>query len=207
MSTADSRWDVMAMGIRKWWAEQKRQAAEAQEARKRERAEAAAAGRDAQRRDRAVRMKRFQPREWGIHSSRMRKNFYYRSRYTFHEYRDCVECDRIFAPWPEGTPRPPDEVLWRMQCCSEDCMQEWRRKRYAPRPTALYRWYDQDDVLLYVGVSTNVARRAGQHEDKEWWHRVARSTVEQFESRGAALDAESRAIREERPLFNIQQQR
>jgi hypothetical protein len=182
----------------------------AQEARERERRQAAEAASDARRRSMAIHMKRFRPRDWGIHNSRTRKSVgYYGISRTDHEYRDCKECDRIFAPWPEGTPQPKFTQyyvggFWEREFCTEECWREWERKRYGPRPTALYRWYDQDDVLLYVGVSTNVARRAGQHEDTEWWHRVARSTVEQFDSRGAALDAEAKAIREERPLYNIQ---
>jgi predicted GIY-YIG superfamily endonuclease len=197
------------MGIRRWWAEQKRQSEERDKAAARKRAEAAAKGRDGTRLNEAIYMKRRKPRDWGIHSSRMRKSGgYSRSRETDHEYRDCKECDRIFAPWPEGTAQPEFSryvsFTWQREFCGEDCWREWRRKRYAPRPTSLYRWYDENDALLYVGVSTNVARRAGQHEDKEWWHRVARSTVEQFDSRGAALDAEATAIQVERPLYNIQ---
>lgn len=76
------------------------------------------------------------------------------------------------------------------------------------RPTSLYRFYDADDQLLYVGISLNVFRRMAQHsERKTWWTAVARSTVEWHPTREAALEAERIAIRDEKPLHNIQHAR
>lgn len=73
------------------------------------------------------------------------------------------------------------------------------------RPTSLYRLYDADDRLLYVGISYNYWTRFGQHEGgKAWWRDVTRTTVEHFASREAALDAERQAIVDEEPLHNIQ---
>jgi hypothetical protein len=43
----------------------------------------------------------------------------------------------------------------------------------------LYRFFDSDDRLLYVGMSMHAARRASQHRhDKAWWPDVARMEVE-----------------------------
>ena len=70
--------------------------------------------------------------------------------------------------------------------------------------TTLYRFYDDRDRLLYVGISGNPARRHHEHsKEKPWWTEVARSTMEHFESRWAALDAERDAIHAEKPLYNI----
>ncbi|MDQ6721875.1 MAG: GIY-YIG nuclease family protein [Candidatus Dormibacteraeota bacterium] len=69
--------------------------------------------------------------------------------------------------------------------------------------TTLYRFYDRRGDLLYVGISLGFLIRWGQHRDKEWWHQIARSTLQHFPSRELALAAESLAIRDEHPRFNI----
>ena len=71
--------------------------------------------------------------------------------------------------------------------------------------TALYRHFDAEGRLLYVGITNNYARRSGEHaEDKPWWRDVARSEVERYPTRKAALEAEKRAIIAEHPLDNDQ---
>jgi predicted GIY-YIG superfamily endonuclease len=71
------------------------------------------------------------------------------------------------------------------------------------KPHALYRFFDRTDVLLYVGITMDLPARVGQHQkDKPWWVEVHHISVEQFESRSAALAAEERAIKEEGPLYN-----
>jgi hypothetical protein len=70
-------------------------------------------------------------------------------------------------------------------------------------PQALYRWYDRDDTLLYVGRSNQPVRRAGEHaQDKQWWRDVARSTVEWHPSLPAVIAAEKHAIETEQPIHN-----
>lgn len=74
-----------------------------------------------------------------------------------------------------------------------------------PGRTALYRLYDANDQLLYVGIATDPKRRWVQHSlDKRdsWWSDVDRKTVHWFDSRSEADAAETLAIREERPLRN-----
>jgi predicted GIY-YIG superfamily endonuclease len=72
----------------------------------------------------------------------------------------------------------------------------------------LYRFFDADETLLYVGISLNAAKRASQHrKDKPWWPDVATMTVERHDTREAALEAEAEAIRSERPLHNVQHNR
>jgi predicted GIY-YIG superfamily endonuclease len=72
--------------------------------------------------------------------------------------------------------------------------------------TALYRFFDHADVLMYVGVTTSFGRRWTEHAKvKAWYPQVHHQTVTWFDSRQAALDAEAIAIREECPLHNISQ--
>jgi predicted GIY-YIG superfamily endonuclease len=71
--------------------------------------------------------------------------------------------------------------------------------------TAVYRLYDDQDVLLYVGVAKTFGKRWTQHASaKSWWPEVQRQTVEWFPDRDAAFAAEGIAMRDERPRHNIQ---
>lgn len=70
--------------------------------------------------------------------------------------------------------------------------------------TTLYRFYDVDDRLLYVGIAMGVNARWAKHsKDKGWWTEVASARIEHLPSRDAALDAEWAAIRDERPIYNV----
>jgi predicted GIY-YIG superfamily endonuclease len=70
--------------------------------------------------------------------------------------------------------------------------------------TWLYRLFDVQDRLLYVGITRDLHKRMAQHAgDKPWWHLVDRRTIRVYTRRELAADAETEAIRRERPLFNI----
>ena len=70
--------------------------------------------------------------------------------------------------------------------------------------TELYRHYDKNGRLLYVGISNCAVSRADSHSDKaEWFGDATKMTVEQFDSREAASAAEASAVINERPAFNI----
>lgn len=74
-----------------------------------------------------------------------------------------------------------------------------------PEPTAMYRLWAENEVLLYVGISKHPPTRFDQHAgDKPWWPFVAYQDIEWFDSRWVALAAESLAITDEAPLFNRQ---
>jgi hypothetical protein len=76
--------------------------------------------------------------------------------------------------------------------------------RYVTVPTDLYRYFDKDDRLLYVGISFHAAARASQHKaDKPWWPQSVRMEIEHLPTREAALAAEANAIRTEAPLHNV----
>jgi hypothetical protein len=70
--------------------------------------------------------------------------------------------------------------------------------------TALYRHYDLNNVLLYVGVSLSTMTRFNQHiQCSDWATDSARMDIEWFDTREMALDAEKKAIKNESPRFNI----
>lgn len=73
------------------------------------------------------------------------------------------------------------------------------------RRQTLYRMFDADNQLLYVGVSMNVAQRFAAHRSsKRWWGDINRIDLEHFASRREVLAAEAHAIRTEAPLYNVQ---
>ncbi|MFF8589977.1 GIY-YIG nuclease family protein [Streptomyces sp. NPDC015220] len=70
--------------------------------------------------------------------------------------------------------------------------------------TSLYRLYDAGNVLLYVGIAEDPAKRWAEHAaNKTWWPNVTRRDVEWFPARELAEDAERIAITTERPAHNI----
>lgn len=72
-------------------------------------------------------------------------------------------------------------------------------------PTALYRYFDADDLLLYVGISDRLRSRTGSHiAGSSWMDFAVRSTIGRHPARAIALDAEESAIKAEHPLFNQQ---
>lgn len=71
------------------------------------------------------------------------------------------------------------------------------------RRTAVYRLYDADERLLYVGVAVSPRARLSTHaREKPWWGDVKREVVEWHPERSAALAAEAVAIHAEGPVYN-----
>jgi len=78
-------------------------------------------------------------------------------------------------------------------------------------PHFLYRCYDKDGDLIYIGCTNDVARRMSAHRSSRatasrWLSLfMARYEVEgPFDGREAGREAEHRAIQLEQPLFNYQ---
>ncbi len=75
---------------------------------------------------------------------------------------------------------------------------------FRQRPSQVYRLFDIEGRLLYVGVSVNAHARLEQHRrDKPWAATIARIDVTEFATRHEAEDAEAAAIRDESPIHNI----
>jgi DNA-binding XRE family transcriptional regulator len=71
-------------------------------------------------------------------------------------------------------------------------------------PGALYRFFAPDGSLLYVGVTGSLRRRFVQHaRSARWWQSGMRRTVAFYATETDALAAETRAILNEGPRFNL----
>lgn len=71
------------------------------------------------------------------------------------------------------------------------------------RPTALYRFFDDEDRLLYVGMSYHLENRLDSHRFGKPWDHIARIQIEHFPSREKAAAAEREAILSESPAWNV----
>jgi hypothetical protein len=68
----------------------------------------------------------------------------------------------------------------------------------------LYRAFSAEDVLLYVGITSNVRLRVGQHAaSKLWWPEVSEVRVEPFPDKATARAAERAAITADQPRYNL----
>lgn len=64
----------------------------------------------------------------------------------------------------------------------------------------LYRFYDANDRLLYVGISLDAMRRAKQHRSsKHWWSQVARMEVDHH----ATITVEELRALENEAIFTL----
>lgn len=77
-------------------------------------------------------------------------------------------------------------------------------KRMPAKPLVLYRLFDAEDNLLYIGITNSPLTRFSSHQaDKAWFRRVVRSTMVQFATRQELEAAEIVAIRAEKPKYNV----
>lgn len=68
----------------------------------------------------------------------------------------------------------------------------------------LYRHFDGDGTLLYVGISLSaMGRLSGHRHHSEWFELIRTVTIEKYPSREEAEEAEKRAVLTERPVYNI----
>lgn len=71
-------------------------------------------------------------------------------------------------------------------------------------PTAVYRFYDADGVLLYVGIANDPEGRFVQHSKvQRWWIDVCTREVTWYDDRRTAEVEEDRAILVEAPKYNV----
>jgi len=70
--------------------------------------------------------------------------------------------------------------------------------------TELYRHFDENNKLMYVGISLNTFTRLGQHRDhSKWFKQIKYVKIEHYPTRQDAMTAEKTAIKTENPMFNI----
>jgi hypothetical protein len=69
----------------------------------------------------------------------------------------------------------------------------------------LYRFYNADRQLLYIGVTTRfpTTRWDGHRETKPWWSDVVTASLEHFDTKEEMLATEILAIHIEQPLHNV----
>lgn len=74
------------------------------------------------------------------------------------------------------------------------------------RRCALYRHFDENDILLYVGITDTLADRTnnGHARTSEWVQFAVRAEAEWLDSRAEASVAERAAVKGEEPIFNRQ---
>lgn len=88
------------------------------------------------------------------------------------------------APKPKGESKPRENPL-------------------PPRKTAVYRFYDADRTLLYVGRTPAPVDRFHEHRDtKPWWKEVTHHSIAWWNTPEQALAKEEFAIKDEWPLYN-----
>jgi predicted GIY-YIG superfamily endonuclease len=71
------------------------------------------------------------------------------------------------------------------------------------RPTVVYRCYDAEGTLLYVGLSNNLVGRIAKHKRRDWWPDVASLETVEYPDRESAQYAERDAIHHEKPVHNL----
>src|SRR5437868_2611784 len=69
-------------------------------------------------------------------------------------------------------------------------------------PHAVYRVWDLDGDLLYIGVSRQPVKRVPNHKQKGWGQLIARVELAWYETWSEAAKAEATAILAEKPLYN-----
>lgn len=85
-----------------------------------------------------------------------------------------------------------------LELCDDCALADYRR------PT-VYRFFADDDALLYVGCSTAFDLRVRGHMTaSEWWPEVARATWVEYDDAAEAFAAECLAIETEQPRYNKQ---
>lgn len=90
-----------------------------------------------------------------------------------------------------------------------DAMDEYMEKTHGPKlkamPCQLYRHFSKDGTLLYVGISLNALLRQHAHKTgrSPWYQQIAKIEIENFSSKKAALEAEKKAIKNDKPLYNV----
>ena len=74
------------------------------------------------------------------------------------------------------------------------------------RKASVYRMYDEDDRLLYIGASSETLGRFRAHASNpeyDWYEDVRTIKIEKHPTMRDALEAERAAIQAESPVYNV----
>ena len=78
-------------------------------------------------------------------------------------------------------------------------------QRLANVEHTVYRMFDQQDRLIYVGCTYDLEKRLQAHRRQMWWYyQIARITTETHPNRTEALKSETRIRDTEAPRWNIE---
>lgn len=76
-------------------------------------------------------------------------------------------------------------------------------KRVLDGETCLYKHWNANDELLYIGISLSAVRRLKSHLHRsEWFNQIATVTIQRLPTRRVALKEEARQIKICRPPYN-----
>ena len=68
----------------------------------------------------------------------------------------------------------------------------------------MYRHFDKDDNLLYIGISINAVNRLRTHQTASGWYKsIHKIVIENYPSREELESAEIKAIQDENPKHNM----
>lgn len=76
-------------------------------------------------------------------------------------------------------------------------------EREEHRRAAVYRLFDAEGTLLYIGSAYDPDRRCERHRSTQWWPEVAHRTDEWHANRSIAFTEETKAIWSEEPRYNV----
>lgn len=98
---------------------------------------------------------------------------------------------------------------WRRVVSQATGMSVQQLKGYEPEDAGdtdtayLYRFFDSNNDLLYVGITNDPVERFEWHaKNSMWWNYSTRREIEEKTSRRQAFRDETKAIKAERPIFN-----
>jgi predicted DNA-binding transcriptional regulator AlpA len=106
----------------------------------------------------------------------------------------------------------PRQISAKKEAWLTSEVESWCESRPNPAPRDysgssvfhLYRHFDAEGRLLYVGVSLSALNRLAAHKmHSKWYWKIARVEITNYGTRQASLNAEYEAIVNEKPMFNI----
>jgi len=110
-----------------------------------------------------------------------------------------ADCGRVWIP---GEAEETKDLPICPDCEAANAPREFVSRE--DRPHYVYRCYDGNDRLIYVGCSGMPKNRMDQHKASSWWfQQVERIRYTVFPGRTYALAMELKAIAEENPRWNI----